>query len=257
MAANNLDGTLAVPLESNPEVMNDWAEKAGLVISQDRFYDVLGFDDEVHLLLDLVPKPVKAVILLYPGLDDVVPKMEEEDARIAKEGQHPIDETVVWIKQTIRHWCGTMAILHALINSNVTIAPESPLAKFTEICKGKTGLERAKLLEENPTFATIHNTSANAGQSTVPTGADLLDVIGHFTCFVQAPSPPTREEEIEAPEGAMRIVELNGGRIGPLDRGVTTDFLKDVARFVREGYMKQTTNLGFTMIALAATGSDS
>ncbi|KAH8093766.1 peptidase C12, ubiquitin carboxyl-terminal hydrolase [Cristinia sonorae] len=113
MVTKNLNDTVAVPLEANPEVMNDWAEKAGLVISQDRFYDILGFDDE---LLDLVPKPVKAVILLFPVLDDVIPQQKEEDVRIAQEGQHPIDETVVWIEQTVHNWCGTMAILHALIN---------------------------------------------------------------------------------------------------------------------------------------------
>ncbi|KAH8093763.1 hypothetical protein BXZ70DRAFT_380934 [Cristinia sonorae] len=140
--------------------------------------------------------------------------------------------------------------------SNVTIAPESPLAKFIELCKGKTGSERAKLLESIPTFATIHNKSAEEGQSTVPTGADL-EVDFHYTCFVQAPSPPIREEEIEAPEGSMRIIELDGDRVGPLDRGVTTDFLRDVVRFVKEGYMKQTTNLGFTMIALATPSDDS
>lgn len=49
----------------------------------------------------MVPQPVKAVILLFPVLDQVDPKRDEEDARIAKEGQHPIDSTVVWIKQTV------------------------------------------------------------------------------------------------------------------------------------------------------------
>lgn len=28
--------------------------------------------------------------------------MKEEDAKIAKDGQHPIDPTIIWIKQTVR-----------------------------------------------------------------------------------------------------------------------------------------------------------
>lgn len=49
----------------------------------------------------MVPQPVKALVLLFP----ISPKYEqnriEEDQRIAKEGQHPVDPTLLWIRQTV------------------------------------------------------------------------------------------------------------------------------------------------------------
>lgn len=51
-------------------------------------------------LLAMIPQPVKAVILLFPTNDAYEKKRREEDARLARDGQHPIDPTVVWIKQT-------------------------------------------------------------------------------------------------------------------------------------------------------------
>ena len=81
----------------------------------------------------MVSQPVKAVILLFPISDAYEQKRREEDERIAGQGQHAIDPTVFWMKQTvsllcrlsvwqrtecpqISNACGTMALLHALIN---------------------------------------------------------------------------------------------------------------------------------------------
>jgi len=53
-------------------------------------------------LLDLVAKPVKAVVLLFPirGKLEVLGKTEE--ANLKEGGRVPIDPTVFWIKQTVR-----------------------------------------------------------------------------------------------------------------------------------------------------------
>jgi ubiquitin carboxyl-terminal hydrolase L3 len=53
-------------------------------------------------LLNLVPEPVKAVILLFPirGKLDELRKREEEE--IKEKGAVPVDPTVFWIKQTVR-----------------------------------------------------------------------------------------------------------------------------------------------------------
>ena len=80
----------------------------------------------------------------------------------------------------------------------------------------KTPEERAKLLETTPLFANIHADAAAAGQTGVP---DNLDTDLHFTCFVQAPGQTT--EIIRS----MRLIELDGGRAGPVDRGQCTDLL--------------------------------
>lgn len=54
----------------------------------------------------MVPQPVKAVVLLFPISEKYETRRKEEDVKIAQEGQHPIDPTIIWIKQTVSavHW---------------------------------------------------------------------------------------------------------------------------------------------------------
>jgi len=50
----------------------------------------------------------------------------------------------------------------------------------------------------------------------------------------------------------MRLVELDGDRAGPMDRGPSDNLLMDVANFVKERPIAQSENVNFSMIALAA-----
>ena len=56
----------------------------------------------------MVPQPVKAVVLLFPISEEYEKVRKAEDEKIAKEGQHPVDPTILWIKQTVcsllRQW---------------------------------------------------------------------------------------------------------------------------------------------------------
>lgn len=225
-----------IPLEANPEVLSSWATQAGLAASSATFHDVYGLDPE---LLAMVPKPVQAVILLFPISVDIEMKRHEEDARIKANGPGEVDPTAIFIKQTISNACGTIGLLHSLANSDVTIAPDSPLAKFIQLAKSKTPEQRAELLEKTELFASIHSSAANAGQSSVPTD---LDTDLHFSAFVQAPSPVDKK---------LRLIELDGRRAGPVDRGPSDDLLADVAKIVRENYINHSSSMHFSMIALA------
>lgn len=49
----------------------------------------------------MVPGPVKAIILLFPGYEKLAEKRRQEYAKIAEEGQPKLDPTIFWIKQTV------------------------------------------------------------------------------------------------------------------------------------------------------------
>jgi len=237
-----------IPLESNPEVLAKWSGKAGLVVTLDNFYDIYGLDPE---LLAFVPQPVKAVIVLFPITTRFEEKRKEEDAQIENKSRPPVDPTVIWIKQTISNACGTIGLLHALMNAPVAITSDCALSSFIDKCKATDSPEeRAKLLEDTNLFADMHSEAASAGQSAVPTN---LDTDNHFTCFVQAPS--TEADQARGAKG-MRLVELDGRRAGPMDRGPSENLLLDVAKFVKESFIAQSENVNFSMIALAANNGE-
>ncbi|KAJ3539617.1 hypothetical protein NMY22_g4653 [Coprinellus aureogranulatus] len=244
-----------IPLESNPEVFNKWAQRAGLVTKQDTFGDVYGLDED---LLSIVPQPTKAVILLFPDVPEAKEYQKAEDERIARDGQPHLDPTIYYVKQTIGNACGTIALIHALANSKVTWEPNSPLHDFIAETKEKTPEERAELLESRPLFANIHAETAQDGQTAPNINTDL-----HFVCFVAAPDADLRKvakgetSPVEAAgrtDGAgdtgMRLVELDGRRAGPVDHGVCTDLLRDVAKLVKDRYLTQTESLYFSLMAL-------
>ncbi|KAF9220584.1 peptidase C12, ubiquitin carboxyl-terminal hydrolase 1 [Gyrodon lividus] len=237
-----------IPLESNPQVFNSWAYAAGLVKRQAHFEDVYGLDDD---MLSMVTPGVKAVALLFPCTDKVSTKRKEEDAIIKASGQEPIDPTIFWMKQTISNACGTMGLIHSLANSDVLFAPESPLAKFIDECRDKSPEERAKLLETTPLFEQIHASAASSGQTEVPQD---LDTDLHFTCFVRAPTAAARLAETQTEQ--WRLIELDGGRIGPIDRGECTNLLKDTAKYVKDFYVSHEKSINFSMMALCPGPED-
>ncbi|KAF8273126.1 peptidase C12 ubiquitin carboxyl-terminal hydrolase 1 [Lactarius quietus] len=229
-----------IPLESNPELFNDWAHKVGLLETEAKFVDVYGLDDD---LLDFVPQPVKALILLFPIRGELKERSEDEEAKFKEKGQVPIDPTVIWIKQTISNACGTIGLLHALTNAQVVYEPGSPITRFIDAYK--TPEERAKFLETTSIFADIHAATAAGGQTAPPTD---LDTDLHFTCFVQVPSASAREAEVETEE--RRLIELDGRRAGPVDRGESKNLLKDAAKYIKE-MISNAPSVEFSLIALA------
>lgn len=94
-----------IPLESNPEVFNNLIGLLGAPPSLS-FQDVWSLDD-----LESIPRPVLALILVFPT-DDDYEKRRETYFRDSKD-----DKDVIWFKQTINNACGLYAILHAVANS--------------------------------------------------------------------------------------------------------------------------------------------
>lgn len=103
-----------IPLESNPDVFTELIHNLGVSASLS-FQDVLSLDDPE--LLGFVPRPVHALILVFPTTEVYQQRVEVEDSKVEDclEGADMGD--VVFFRQTINNACGLYAILHAVYNS--------------------------------------------------------------------------------------------------------------------------------------------
>ncbi|KAL1925729.1 uncharacterized protein VTP21DRAFT_612 [Calcarisporiella thermophila] len=220
-----------LPLESNPQVMNEYVYKLG--ISKEWAYtDIWGLDEE---LLDLLPQPVIAVIMLFPVTEKYLAYRRQEDERIGQQAS-ALSHDIVFFKQTISNACGTMGLLHSIANNDNVLGIEegSPLDNILKKCKTLTPEERAKALEEDDELAQVHMESAQEGQTKPPNIEDEVDL--HFVCFVEKDG---------------HIFELDGARPGPIDHGECTDLLHGSVKVVREYIERDPERHQFTLIALA------
>lgn len=228
-----------LPLESNPDVLNDFTSTLGLDVSKYSFHDVYGLDQE---LLAMVPQPVIALLLLFPITKDSEAVKEAEDARLKEQGCG-LPEGVYFMKQTIGNACGTIGALHAIANTQdkVSIAAGSFLQRFLAATADVTPEQRGKYLEEPPPGAPdldeAHQAAAQEGSTAPPSLEDVVDL--HFVALVGANS---------------RLFELDGRKSFPIDHGPTSSeaLLQDSAKVARE-FMDANGSVNFNLMALAAT----
>ncbi|KAK4684671.1 ubiquitin carboxyl-terminal hydrolase L3, partial [Tremellales sp. Uapishka_1] len=231
-----------VPIEASPDVFNEWARPLGLPSSPLSFQDLFSLDPD---FLSFIPSPVKAVLLLFPSRGELAAAREKEESD--GEGQWR-GQSVWWIKQTIPNACGSIGLLHALLNlpnsGPYALEPDSNLLKFKAQSLPLSPIERAKLLDTTDFFSEAHTAAAQSGQSHIP---EDLDVDTHFIAFIEAVDD----------NGDSRVVELDGGRSGPFDRGHCDSLLLDVAKIVQEKYIDRAGgDINFNMMVLAGEAQD-
>jgi len=232
-------------LENNPEVMNQLARDLGFNTSAYSFYDIYSLTDAD--MLAFIPRPVLALLVIIP----LTPTWHE--ARTAEDKDKPEyagkgeDEPVVWFRQIIGNACGSIGLVHCLLNTEASqhIRPESTLDQIRKDAIPKGIVERAKVLEASEAFEKAHRDAAKQGDThELPIGERNGQ---HFVAFVKAKDG--------------HLWELEGDRKGPLDRGALgedEDVLspaaleKGIGRLMRIESEKGG-DLRFSAIALAPT----
>lgn len=199
-------GKQFVPLECNPEVFNELMYSLG-VSKTLSFHDVFSIDPE---MLGMIPRPVLSVIMAFP----VSPQYEEyrqaQDKDLADDYYNAIsgsaDEEAIWIKQTIGNACGTMALLHTLVNNVPAdlIEKGSPLDKMIKELDGLNAVDRTKYLENCAELEKFHTTVAGKGSTQAPEAS--TEVEHHYVCLTKA-------------KKANTLYELDGRRKGPIKLG--------------------------------------
>jgi ubiquitin carboxyl-terminal hydrolase L3 len=191
--------------ENNPDVMNELAARLGLS-SELQFYDVYSLD-ELELLAD-IPRPVLALLVIIPLTPAWDRNRKAEDADKEPYTGFGSDEPVIWFKQTIGHACGSIGVLHSAINGPAVdfIKPDSDLAEIRNLAIPLDMTKRAEMLYNSEPFELAHKSVEQAGDST----ADLTGERegGHFVSFVKS---------------GGKLWELEGSRMGPLERGNLSD----------------------------------
>ncbi|KAH0536064.1 hypothetical protein FGG08_007030 [Glutinoglossum americanum] len=192
-----------IPLENNPEVMNQLALQLGLSPALS-FHDVYSFDDPD--LLSLIPRPAYALLVIIPITDAWRRLRTTEDALKEEYSGSGSEEPVVWFKQTVRGACGLIGLLHCVCNGPATdmITPESDLDGFLKDATPLKPAERANLLYESNALESAHRSAAVKGDTDAPDVEVRLGM--HFVAFVKGKDG--------------HLWELEGGRKGPLDRGL-------------------------------------
>ncbi|OEL34294.1 Ubiquitin carboxyl-terminal hydrolase 3 [Dichanthelium oligosanthes] len=221
------------PLESTPEVFNQFMWSLGVPENEAEFHDVYGLDADE---LDMVPQPVLAVILCFP---DPPQDASYPSDLLLSYGEKETGGQVYFVKQiaSLGNACGTIALIHAVGNSS----SEINLGTYLVFCGGEFMLGlvlqincwhgpiqgacfRALFLEKDDAMARAHSLAATVSQReknkpkilsdffvaillimTWVHFCQLCDVVEeHYICFV-------------AVNGTLN--ELDGMKDGPITHG--------------------------------------
>ena len=227
-----------IPIESNPEVINDYCKKLGL-ISGVSFHDVYGLDD---MLLDMVPGNCVSFILLFPITEKYEKfrlaeeeKLKAEAAETAEEKTAP--KNLFFMKQTIGNACGTIGLIHAIANNQkyCKFSENSTLLNFIKGTEGKSSDDIASQLANDTSFASAHESAGVQGNEYKGEKVDL-----HFVAIVEH-------------EG--RMYELDGRKSQAICHGEfpeNGDFKKEAAKICKVFMERDPEELRFTMLALSA-----
>lgn len=224
--------------------MTSLVHKLGLSPSLS-FHEVYSIDDPD--LLAFVPRPVHALLLVFPVSETYEKFRHEEDKDKPEYEGHGDGEETVWYKQTIGNACGLIGLLHGVSNGAARdhIQAKSDLDNLIQNAIPLKPRERAELLETTEALEAAHQEAAATGDTAAPSATDEVDL--HYVCFVKS-------------EKNGHLFEMDGRRKGPLDRGeleagddvLSAEALeKGVRAFMRREAEAGGGELRFSIVALA------
>ncbi|GFN94223.1 ubiquitin carboxyl-terminal hydrolase [Plakobranchus ocellatus] len=210
--------------ERGEEVLNKYVHNLGMD-EHWNFVDVYGLDTE---LLAMVPRPVAAVMLLFPSSKGLEPLGEVQT-------DYPKD--LFYTKQTIGNACGTVAIVHALANNQkqITFDESKHFKTFLEMTQAMNAEDKAKYLEKDEQMGAAHEDCAQEGDTQAPSVDE--HVKSHFVTFVNCNG---------------NLYELDGRKDGPVFHGQTNadSFLEDAVDVVKKFIARDPDNVNFNVMAL-------
>ena len=177
--------------------MAKFAQRLGYPIVDLAFYDVVSLEPDMWL--SMVPTPVAAVIVVFP-LKDVHKEHRNQQFEDNKDDENQ----AVFIKERIENGCGTLALLHAILNTrqfmtNAGFVEGSFLDNFQISNMGADSEQMADYLSNDTEIEKIHQEMALDGKTSVDSNTG-----SHIITFVELDG---------------KVYELDGCMPGPLCKG--------------------------------------
>ncbi|KAJ3447554.1 ubiquitin carboxyl-terminal hydrolase [Anaeramoeba flamelloides] len=215
------------PLESNPNILTTFARELGLP-KEYQITDVFSLD-----LLMMIPHPCHAVILLYPITEKnkELKKIQQETSR-----EFVFPKNLYYMKQTIRNACGTIGVLHAVLNNIEELGVKGWFKKFHEQTIEMDPETRGHTLEKDKEMIEKHEEHSEKGQTDQMDPEESTDY--HFVTFVC-------KNNI--------LIQCDGRKETPIFCGETSPetLLEDASLYIKEQYLKRDPeNLMFSFMAL-------
>ncbi|KAJ6798920.1 ubiquitin carboxyl-terminal hydrolase 3-like [Iris pallida] len=221
-----------VPLEANPDVMNQFIWGLGVPLHEAEFNDVYGLDED---LLQMVPQPVLAVLLLFPYSAQLEAERKAEEEQASGTSKQDHSKKVYYLKQTVANACGTIGLLHAIGNatSEIDLIEGSYLDRFFKSTVNMNPFERAAFLEEDREMEDAHSIAASAGDTEASS-----NVNEHYVCFTCIDG---------------QLYQLDGRKNQPISHGPSSrnSLLQDAAEVIKAFIQNNPGSINFNVMALS------
>uniref|UniRef100_A0A7S0CV79 Ubiquitin carboxyl-terminal hydrolase n=1 Tax=Amorphochlora amoebiformis TaxID=1561963 RepID=A0A7S0CV79_9EUKA len=228
-----------LPLESNPEVLTQFASRVGLP-KDFEFVDMYGVDETSA---SWVPQPAAAVVLLFSSTKEIASFKANERKTIESQGQD-LSKNLFYITQhdDIGNACGTIATIHAMANSTDLFKPEGVVGDFVKKWTGKDPSDIGYGLLEAKDIQEVSEEAAESKVAQTATPDRQESVAAHFIAFVKVDNT---------------LYEMDGRKAFPINHGKTSQksFLVDAGKVIQENFFKVSPKGSFSLMALVKKAS--
>lgn len=204
------------PLANDPESIQEYATSLGLDPRSMICAEVFSLDEEMAAF---VPHPVYSVIFLYPVGDEdgVIEKRYTEKV--------PLPEPTPWFTyQTVSNACGTIAVVHSIMNNldKATITSGSWFENFISQSMEMSPEQRAELIYNDKELEQKHEEHAQASDVDIPDNVDT-----HYIAFVKLDG---------------KLWELDGRKPQQICHGDCDDLLLNSLNVIKNDFMPHITD---------------
>jgi len=221
-----------LPIESNPDTLNEYLTKLGFDNSQFSFVDLFSTEDWAKAM---IPQPAIAMTLVFPYTDKNKEFRAKEEQEILEKGQQ-VDQNLFFMKQKAANACGSIALFHILSNlgnKQSALSQDSLVNQFKNANLNATAEERADNFNESQSILGVHKEMVVQGDSQV-----CEEVNCHFVALIPFNG---------------NLYELDGTKNRPINHGATAEetFLEDACEVFKKFMARDQDNVNFSILVLA------